>query len=123
VECTRLHFLGQISLPTGFPLEGEDGDVVATYTVRYAGGKDQQVAVQNGREVARGNLIHLATRIEPVATEAPPALLFVKEWKREQYQVLLLSVPTEGRKITSLNLKLNGEQQPLVIFAITAELP
>jgi hypothetical protein len=123
MECTRLHFLGQISLPTGFPLEGEDGDVVATYTIRYAGGKDQHVAVQNGREVARGNLIHLATRIEPVATEAPPALLFVKEWKREQYQVLLLSVPTEGRRITSLNLKLNGEQQPLVIFAITAELP
>ena len=120
--CTRLHILGQISVPTGFPLEGEDGGTVAAYTIRYLGGMNQQVAVRNGREVARGNLIHLGTRIEPVATEAAPALLFVKDWRREQYQILLLSIPTEGKKIASLNLKLNGDQQPLAIFAITAEL-
>jgi len=120
--CKRLHILGQISVPTGFPLEGEDGGIVAVYTIRYFGGMNQQVAVRNGREVARGNLIHLGTRIEPVATEAPPALLFVKDWRREQYQILLLSIPTEGKKIASLNLKLNGDQQPLAIFAITAEL-
>jgi hypothetical protein len=109
-------------VPTGFPLEGEDGGTVAAYTIRYSGGMNQQVVVRNGREVARGNLIHLGTRIEPVATEAAPALLFVKDWRREQYQILLLSIPTEGKKIASLNLKLNGEQQPLAIFAITAEL-
>jgi hypothetical protein len=120
--CTRLHFLGQISVPTGFPLEGEDGGTVATYTIRYSGGKDLQVAVRQGKEVARGNLVHLGTRIEPVATGAEPALLFVKDWGREQYQILLLSIPTEGREVASLNLKLNGEQQPLLIFAITTEL-
>ena len=121
-ECTRLHILGQISVPTGFPLEGEDGGTVATYTIRYSGGTNQQVAVRNGREVARGNLVHLGTRIEPVATEAQPALLFIKDWRREHYQMLLLSIPTEGKRIASLNLKLNGAQQPLAIFAITAEL-
>ncbi|MFN8009208.1 MAG: glycoside hydrolase family 2 TIM barrel-domain containing protein [Terriglobia bacterium] len=121
-KCARLHFLGQISVPTGFPLEGEDGKTVARYTIRYSGGTEEQVAVRQGREVARGNLIHLGTRLEPVATEAEPALLFVKDWRREQYQILLFSIPTEGKEITSLSLKLIGEQQPLLIFAITAEI-
>jgi beta-glucuronidase len=120
--CIRLHFLGQISVPTGFPLEGEDGGLAATYTIRYSDGKNLRVPVRQGKEVARGNLVHLGTRIEPVATEAEPALLFVKDWGREQYQILLLSIPTEGREVLSLNLKLNGEQQPLLIFAINAEL-
>lgn len=121
-KCSNLHILGQISVPNGFPLQGREGEPVATYTIRYEGGHEQHVDVRNGREVARGNLIHSATRLEPVATEAAPALLFIKDWRREQYQILLLSIPTQGKKVTSINLKLNGEQQPLAIFAVTAEL-
>jgi len=120
-EGRRLHVLGQVTFPTGFPVTGDDGEEIASYTFRYASGKTQQVPLRNGREVAQSNLVHVATRIEPEATEAQRALCFPKDIAREQYQVLLLSVPTEGGKVASLHCKLNGQQSALAIFAITME--
>jgi len=120
-EGRRLHILGQVIFPTGFPVTGDDGEEIASYTLRYASGKTEQVPLRNGRELAQSNLIHVATRIEPEATEAQRALCFPKDIAREQYQVLLLSVPTEGGKVVSLHCKLNGQQQALAIFAITVE--
>ena len=75
VNCTRLHILGHVTLPTGFPVQGKAGDTAAMYTVRYASGSTQQIPLRNGIEIARANMIHEATRIEPVATAAPRAPL------------------------------------------------
>jgi len=40
---------------------------------------------------------------------------------REQYQVLLWSLPVEGGKMESLQCKLESGQPALAVFAITAE--
>jgi len=120
-EGRRLHILGQVTFPTGFPVTGDDGEEIASYTLRYASGKTQQVPLRNGREVAQSNLIHVATRIEPETTAAQRALCFPKDIAREQYQVLLLSVPAEGGKLASLHCKLNDQHSALAIFAITVE--
>jgi hypothetical protein len=65
--------------------------------------------------------VHDATRIDPEATEAQRALVFAKDTVREQYQILLLSIPVEGGILTSLQCKLNGQPPALAIFALTAE--
>ena len=84
--------------------------------------KVEDLPVRNGIEAAQANHIYVATRITPVASAAQPALRFVKDIVREQYQVLLWSVPVErGSKLTGLRCKLNAQQSPLAIFAITAE--
>jgi hypothetical protein len=121
LEGLRLHILGQVTFPAGFPLVGADGETVAGYTVRYASGKTHEVPLRNGYEVVQSNLVHVATRINPEATEAQRALLFAKDIAREQYQLLLFSVPVEGSRIESLHCKLNGQQPALAIFAITVE--
>ena len=120
-EGLRLHILGQVTFPSGFPLVGSDGETVARYTLRYASGKTREVPLRNGYEVVQSNLVHVATRIDPTATEAQRALLFTKDIAREQYQVLLFSVPAEGGKVVSLHCKLNSEQPALAIFAVTVE--
>ena len=56
-----------------------------------------------------------------ILLEAQRALLFAKDIAREQYQLLLFSVPVEGSRIESLHCKLNGQQPALAIFAITVE--
>ena len=119
--CSRLHILGQVTFPQGYPLDGAFGETVATYTLQYANRRVQEFPVRNGIEVAQANRIYQATRIHPVATAAQPALEFVKDPAREQYQVLLWSIPVEGQKAVRLQCKLHSGQPALGIFAITAE--
>jgi hypothetical protein len=120
-ECIRLHVLGQVTFPNGFPVVGKDGEAVASYTLRYASGKSREIPLRNGYEVVQSNLVHDATRIDPEATEAQRALVFAKDIAREQYQILLFSISVEGGELASLHCKLNGQQPALAIFALTAE--
>src|SRR5262249_29654042 len=64
LEGLRLHVLGQVTLPTGFPVVGSDGEIVAVYTLRYTSGKIRDVPLRNGYEVAQSNLVNVATRID-----------------------------------------------------------
>jgi len=122
VEGLRLHILGQVTLPKGFPVEGNDGEAAAVYTLHYASGNRREVPLRNGYEVAQSNLVSVATRIDPEATEAQRALLFAKDLAREQYQVLLYSLPLEGGKLASLHCQLgNQPSSALAIFAVTVE--
>jgi hypothetical protein len=119
-SCTRLHFLGHVTCPQGFPVDGAPEEVVASYEIRYEDGKTLQVPLRGGFEVARANSLHASTRVDPVATGAQRALWFVKDWTREQYQVLLFSVPTESRRVRSVRWILSGKH-PMMLFALTAE--
>jgi hypothetical protein len=122
LDCARLHFLGQVTLPTGFPVTGKAGDTVASYTVRYAGGRVQEAPLRNGFEIAVANMVDGATRTNPDTSVAQRALVFIKDIAREHYQVLLFSLPVHEGKIESIVWKLGSNQFPLALFAITAEL-
>ena len=122
LTARQVHILGQVTLPSGYPVIGQIGQTVGSYQLRYSGGKVQDVALREGIEVARANLIHGATRISPLVTSSQRVLEFVKDVAREHYQILLFSVPTAGNKLDSITCRLTGDQ-PLLIFAVTAELP
>jgi len=122
--CTagsRIHILGQVTLPAGYPVVGRHGETVAFYTLRYASGKSREIPLRNGYELAQSNLIAVATRIDPQTTEAQRALVFTKDVVREQYQVLLYSLSIEGGELASLRCELRSQQSALAIFALTVE--
>jgi hypothetical protein len=121
MDCERLHILGQVTFPAGYPVHGKRGETVANYVVHYKGGKERRIPVRNGIEAAQANLIQEATRIDPIATEAQPALKYVKDVVREQYQVLLWTVPLERGRVETLRCELKDGAPLLAIFAITAE--
>jgi hypothetical protein len=116
-----LHFLGHVTLPGGFPLNGAPGETVATYQIRYQSGQTHDVPLRAGFEVAAANAIHEATRIDPVATFAQRAFWFVKDWAREHYQGLLFSLPVEKKGIESIRCHLHPQQPPLLLFAVSTE--
>ena len=121
-RCTRLHILGNIALPAGYPVSGQAGQVAATYELRASNGTVKEIPLRWGFEIAQGNMIHEGTRILPVAVLAPPAIEYMKDVAREQYQVLLYSMPVfDIGKITSLHCRVAGAGTWLAIFAVTAE--
>jgi hypothetical protein len=120
-ECVALHFLGHVTWPGGYPLEGAFGDRVATYEIRYSTGTAREVPLRSGIEVAAANIIHGATRIDPVALSAQRAFWFIKDWAREQYQGLLFSLAVEPGSIASIRCRLGEGRPPLLLFGVTAE--
>jgi len=134
-RCTALHILGQVTFGTGYPvcaapdtfgnMRSRDnqrfGDTAAEYTLQFAGGRTHVHPVRHGIEVAQANRIHGASRISPIATSAQPAMEYIKDVVREQYQILLWSIRTNHDRLESLHCKLRSGQSNLAIFAITAE--
>jgi len=41
LAAARLHFLGHVTCPDGYPIRGKRGDAVGSYEVRYAGGRSR----------------------------------------------------------------------------------
>lgn len=119
--CTRIHIMGQVTLPDGYPIVGSLGDPVGAYVLHYADGTTEQIPLRNGYEVARSNCIYSATRIDPVALNSQPVLRYIKNPSREHYQVLLFSISLKPKQLAHVTCRLNEKQFPLVIFAITAE--
>lgn len=120
-ECARLHILGQVTFPSGYPIIGRRSGLVATYDLRFAGGAKEELPIRNGIEVARANRIYEATRINPVATAAQPVLEFIKDVAREEYQILLLTIPLRHAKLETVNIRLHSQDSALAVFALTTE--
>jgi hypothetical protein len=102
-----LHFLGNATIPDGYPTFGKIGDVVGTIEVSYAKGTSKTIPLRWGMEVARANTITVASRINPVAVLAPKALEYVKDVRREVYQTLLFSVPVDPRPVNKIRIAMN----------------
>jgi len=118
-SCSRLYVLGNVTLPSGYPIEGENSATAAVFELHYADGRTQQIPLRNGKEIARANLIDNATRIEPLALNAPQALIFEKDPAREHYQALLFAYPTQGALQELRCIWKSGP--PLAIFGITVQ--
>lgn len=120
--ATRLHVLGNITLPSGYPLFGKQGESIGSYILQTSSGKSIEIPLRWGYEVVAGNRIHEGTRIEPLATEAQPVLFYRKDIAREQYQILLYSTPkSPSGAITKLTCRVVNPDVALAIFAVTAE--
>jgi len=120
-RCSGLHVLGHISCPDGYPALGQTGSVAATVRINLQEAGAQTIPLRHGYELARGNMIYLCSRLDPVTSSAQRALRFVKDAAREVYQVLLFSAPITGQVVQSVTYRLQERAQPLLIFAINAE--
>jgi hypothetical protein len=143
LEAERLHFLGNVTLPDGYPVIGKYGEQVARYVIVYDDGERQEAALRWGQEIARSNMIAIASRIDPSTTFGERVITYIKEPTREIYQTRLFTVDTKPKKIVRLICELQGSYSPasgpppdmhhavnpppapgeqaMILFAITAE--
>jgi hypothetical protein len=94
----RLHVLGNIVLPRGYPVVGRFGERVGRYVLVYEDGRRQELPLRWGQEVAQGNMIESATRIDPATTSGERAIVYVKNPVREVYQTRTLSFDARPEK-------------------------
>lgn len=120
-QCNRLHILGQVTFAGGFPSSANDGDRVGSYTLEFSDGRKKEIPLRHGYEVAQANIIQSAGRLDPQTTDSQRALVFVKDTAREHYQVLLYSIPVEGASLARVRCRLEAQQPPLAVFAVTTE--
>jgi hypothetical protein len=118
-DCAAIYLLGSVTLPSGYPLEGKLGEIAGTVELQYKDGRNESIPLRNGYEVAASNLVHEATRIEPLALSAPQALTFEKDPAREHYQALLVACPAHGY-ITEVRCRWKSGP-PLIVFGITTQ--
>ena len=140
-QADRVHFLGNVTVPDGYPTRGEAGEAMGTYTIVYQDGERQEIPLRWGLEVTRSNLIVSSTRLNPVAQLSTPVLDYVKEISYEQYWTFLYTLPVKPKAIDRIvvSLKPLPAERPLIslpnqtgsgyaagdtallIYAITAE--
>ena len=89
--------------------------------IKYEDAGEQSVPLRHGYEAARGNMIYQTSRIDPIATRAQRALRYVKDSAREDYQILLYSTPVRETAVASVEYRLEPNEQPLLIFALSSE--
>jgi hypothetical protein len=116
-HCEEIYLLGNVTLPDGYPIHGRRGETAAVLEIHQHDGAVRQIALRNGMEIARSNLVYVATRIEPLAIAAPQALVFTKDPARELYQVLLFVIRTRSAVKELLLQHKNGP--PIALFGVT----
>jgi len=143
LRASRLYFLGNVTLPDGYPVLGRMNDQVGRYVIVYDDGERQIVPLRWGREIARSNMVSVASRIDPVTGNGERVIVFEKDPVREVHQTRLLTVDTKDKSIArivcelepspeagatppmdmhhSTGAKPGAAEQALVLFAITAE--
>lgn len=115
-EADRLHFLGNVTVPDGYPTRGGTGEPMGSYTVVYQGGEQQKIPLRWGLEVTRSNLIVSSTQLNPVALLSTPVLDYVKEESYEQYRTFLYTLPVKRKIIDRIIVNLNPlpAERPLI---------
>lgn len=112
MQADRLHILGNITLPDGYPIIGEFGGQVGRYVVVYKDGRRQEVPLRWGIEIARSNMIANATRIDPATACGERVIVYRKDSFREIHQTRLLSLDTQRGRIERLICELDIEDVP-----------
>ena len=140
-EADRLHFLGNVTVPDGYPTRGDVGAEMGTYTVYYADRSKQETPLRWGLEVTRSNVVSSSTLLNPVALLASPVIQYTRNKSYEDYRTYVLTVPVKHKMIDRVVIVLEplAADRPLIslpnqtgsgyaagetallLFAVTAE--
>jgi len=140
-EADRLHFLGNVTIPDGYPTRGEVGGQMGSYTISYADGSKQEVPLRWGLEITRANVLSSSTLLNPVALLSTPVIEYTRNKSYENYRTYLFTVAVKRKSIDRIVIALKplpsdrplislpnetgsgyaAGETALLLFAVTAE--
>ena len=118
-----LWVIGNVSMPKGYPIAGDYGETVASYTVEYTDGSAELHLMKNGEDFTTATGLHGPSRIEPHAENAPRVMRFRHEMAWEHYVVNARYLPTDPTKTVKALVLKNADNGYLPLFyGLTAEV-
>jgi hypothetical protein len=116
LEADRLHFLGNVTVPDGYPTRGEPAAQIGSYTIYYVDGSKQEIPLRWGLEVTRANLICSATRLNPLAQLSTAVIKYTPNESYEDYRTFLYTVAVKRKTIDRMviTMKPLGSGRPLI---------
>ncbi len=97
--------------------------MIARYVLIYDDGSSVEVPLRNGIELASASMIARCSRIDPIATAAPRALVIVMDPDWEVYQVNHFVLVTDARKrLERLRFESRSSEFYPLLYGIAAEV-
>lgn len=122
-ECRELHLVGNVSMPKGWPINGEYGELAAKYVVTYTDGTETVFPMRNGFEITTATAQYGPSRINPVSAKCPRVLYWHYDFDWEHYIANHCILPIDGKKkVLSLKLQDAGNDYDVLFYGITIAL-
>ncbi|MBQ9070134.1 MAG: hypothetical protein IJY23_02125 [Clostridia bacterium] len=112
-------FIGNVSMPKGFPIDAPYGEVAATLTITYQGDESESIPLRNGKEITTAAGWYGPSRINPVASNAERALTVINDMDREHYVVNLFRIKTKNAEISNITIGSVSEGYHLLLYGIS----
>lgn len=95
----KMLLAGNVSMPKGYPIDGEYGEVAGYCTIRYNDGGQQRFLLRNGMEISTAAGWFGPSRIRPSISKGACILSYINDMDRERYVVHLLELPLDSTKV------------------------
>ncbi len=119
---SEIYVFGNVSMPRGFPIGGEYGEIIADYTVAYEDGSLETYPMKNGTDFTTASGIYGPSRIDPQSENSPRALRFSWRYDFEQYVINVGTLKTNPEKTTvSLTLTRRNDTYFPLLYGITVK--
>lgn len=113
-------FIGNVSMPYGYPAYGMHGETAAEYIFEYNDGEKVIVPIRNGIELTTALGQIGPSRINPVAAETTCAIQFSYDLNWEHYVVNLFEACANVQKtLAHMRIRITNPNYALVLYGIT----
>lgn len=117
-------FLGNVSLPWGYPVYGARGEVGAKYILHYSDGGEQEIPLRNGLELTTALGQQGPSRIRPVAPNVTQAVRWSYDTNWEHYVANLFEVQARtDAKIEFIEVISCHSACTLLLYAVSVKKP
>jgi len=120
--ASNIYFIGNVSMPKGYPTGGEYGEEAGAYTVVYTDGTRQTTALRNGADLTTAAAFYGPSRIDPAAENARRILKYTYDLNWEHYVVNLFRLPADKIKtIERIEIEGRGDGYYLLLYGLTVQ--
>ena len=121
IDRSAVTVIGAVSLPGGYPITGEYGEVGARVTVVFSDGESEEFLMRNGIEFTTAHTTLASSRISPRAEKAKRFAEFNYDKNLDNYILNSLELDLSSKKkVTEVRFESVGDKYALLIYGVFA---
>lgn len=122
-SAKALYFIGNVSMPYGYPAYGVHGEKAAEYELCYEDGSRQIIPLRNGVELTTALASIGPSRIEPTAPALETAVRYSYDLNWEHFVIQLFEAAADcTRRLESIRVRVTNPAYTLLLYGITAQV-